>query len=308
MKTLKQILVVMMMVLMTVSSFEAEAQSRKSKKSNRTKARTTKTVAPTPSEIIEGIGMLAKQMSSQCPMDFNDGLGILESVSFKNKCFSMTYSLTDKYEDLVGTYMNSDYSYLDYHVKLTISRMIKAIGVSANTFAKTGISFHITFKDNYGDVLWDGRVTPNEYVAFYNELTKNGGVPSKNQTFNLESFRQMVKSWDASTPQDLGDGITLVRVSMNGTNIYYDATTPYSFVMIYELLDEEEEEEVREEVAKELYDLYHALDSKKDTILDNMIKLGITINYRYYAGSDDIPYRTISLPASYIKRVGSKRR
>lgn len=308
MKRIKQILVVMLMVLMTVSTLDAEAQSRKSRKSNRTKAKTTKTVAPTPSEIIEGIGMLAKQMSSQCPMDFNDGLGILESVSFKNKCFSMTYSLTDKYEDLVGPYTNADYSYLDYHVNLTISRMIKAIGVSANTFAKTGISFHIKFKDNYGNVLWDGRIAPNEYVAFYNELARNEGIPSKNQTFNLESFRQMVNSWDASTPQDLGDGITLVRVSMNGTNIYYDATTPYSFVMIYELLDEEEEEEVREEVAQELYDLYHALDSKKDTILDNMIKLGITINYRYYAGSDDIPYRTISLPASYIKRVGSKRR
>ena len=70
MKTLKQILVVMMIVLVTISSFEAEAQSRRSKKSSRTKARTTKTVAPTPSEIIEGIGMLAKQMSSQCPMDW----------------------------------------------------------------------------------------------------------------------------------------------------------------------------------------------------------------------------------------------
>ena len=75
-----------------------------------------------------------------------------------------------------------------------------------------------------------------------------------------------------------------------------------------EKLNEKEEEVVREEVAQELYDLYHALDSKKDSILDNMIKLGITINYRYYAGSDDAPYKTISLPASYIKRVGSKRR
>ena len=308
MKTLKQILVVMMMVLVTVSSFEAEAQSRKSRKSSGTKGRTTKTVTPTTSEIIEGIGLLAREMSSQCPMDLNDGLAVLESASFKNKCFSMTYAFTDKYEDLVGPYTNADYSYLDYHVKLTISRMIKAIGVSANTFSKTGISFHITFKDNYGDVLWSGRIAPNEYAAFYNELSRNGGVPSKNQTFNLESFRQMVKSWNASTPQDLGDGIILVGVSMEGTNIYYDATTPYRYVMIYKLLDEEEEEEVRKEVAQELYDLYSAFDSKKNTILDNMIKLGITIHYRYYAGSDDIPYKTISLPSSYIKRVGSQRR
>ena len=308
MKRIKQILVVMLMVLMTVSSLDAEAQSRKSRKSNRTKARTSKTVTPTTSEIIEGIGMLVKEMSAQCPMELEGGLIVVESASFRNKCMSMTIAYTDKYEDLVGPYTNADYSYLDYHVKLTITKMIKAMNVSASTFSKTGISFCITYKDNYGDVLWSSKVSPNEYVAFYNELARNGEIPSKNQVFNMESFRQMVNSWNASAPQDLGDGMTLIGVSMKGTDIYYDVSTPYSYVLMFEILDADEKEEIKRDVAIDLYDLYTALGSNKTTILDNMVKLGITINYRYYAGNDNIPYETVRMSASYIKRVGKQGR
>ncbi len=297
-----------MMVLINVPSFEAEAQSMNTRGNKITKVRTTGTVPPTTSELISGVEMLINEMSAKCPMTTEGGLTVIESASFKNKCMSMTIAYTDKFEELVDGSTNNDYSYMDYHVKLTISRMIKAMNVSANTFGQTGISFSITYKDNYGDVIWFSRVTPKEYIAFYNELTRNGEMPLKGEIFNLESFRQMVNSWNASTPLDLGDGITLFRVTMEGTNIYYDASTPYRYVLSFELLDDEEKEEERKEVAQEVYNLYSALDSsKKNLILNNMIKLGITIHYRYYAGSERNPYNTISLPSSYIKRVGSQR-
>ena len=145
MKTFKQILVVMMMILMSLSSFDTLAQSRKSRSSHGTKTTTTKTVTPTTNDIISGFEMMANKMSSMCPMDMEDGLVKLQSVSFNNKCLSMTYAYTDKFEKLLDGTIKSDYSYCEYNMKLIIASLIKSLNVSARSFGQTGISFRFTF-------------------------------------------------------------------------------------------------------------------------------------------------------------------
>lgn len=305
MKTFKHILVVIMIMMVTMASVQVEAQTKRSRSKGKSTTRIQKTAPLSSNNIISIIDEAAQHLSSECPKVMNDGLSVMESVTFKNKCLSMTFSYTDMALELSDDVFEGDYSYMDYNMKLVVSNMIKMSKVSVNSFSKAGISFSFIIKDNCGNVLWSKKITPSEYVKFYNELVRNGEMPSKEYPLNMESFRQMVRSWNASTPQDIGDGLIVFKISMEGKNINYDISTPYSIMLFFSAFDSEEKEEVRKETAQEVYDILNRLSSTKNKLINNMIKLGITVNYRYYAEDDTVPFTVIKMPASYIKRVGN---
>ncbi len=291
------------MAIIAVSLIEADAQTRT--KSKRKTNANPSSVTLTTTEIINSLRMEVRKMSAQCPIVLENGLIQLESVSFKDKCMYMTFAYTDKVEEYFGDISDTDYSYMDYAAKLTIATVINSAPVSASSFAKADVSFGFTFKDSSGTVLWSKSIASDEYMAFYNDLILNGDLPKRGNSINLEYFRQLVKSWNASTPEDLGDGSIITSITMEGSIIYYNISTSYSYALMTLGLSKDEKELIRVDIAKYLYDIFTLLDTQgSDTLINEMIGLNIEICYRFFVSNDDRPYYMTSLPSSYIKSVG----
>ena len=303
MKQFRNILTLIMIVLVVASTFDADAQSRR-KKSN--KRNTTSTTKVTPNDLVESLSREAVILSRQCPIDYNE-LGRLESVSFKNKQMTMTMSFKEEFMEEYYS-PNTDFSYMEYGFKLILANIIKSSGVPASTFAQSGISFKFILKDCDGNVLWQNVITCKEGAEFYKQTVKNGNLPKNKSNYNLEYFRQLVKSLNNSTPQYLENDMVITSVTMEGTKIFYNTKVPSYMVVGIMVLTEDEKEETRREIAEEIYEFFSKIDTRqKNSIINEMISLGISINYRYYVDDVTSPVYTVSMPSSYIKKIGTNK-
>lgn len=116
---------------------------------------------------------------------------------------------------------------------------------------------------------------------------------------SLSEFQIIVDEAKKDLPIALGDGLSCINISLQGSNIYYD----YELDKGYVYLDETVTEEQKREIAKKLCDDYSPLkDAYGDDVFDQMERLGVSINYRYYQHGHSKPYKTVRIPASYIKQ------
>lgn len=301
MKQFRKILTLLLIVLVVASTFDADAQTRR-KRSN--KRNTTSITKVTPNDLVESLSREAVILSRQCPIDYNE-LGRLESVSFRNKQMTITMSFKEGFMENYYS-PNTDFSYMEYGFKLILANIIKSSGVPLSTFAQSGISFKIILKDSDGNFLWQNVITCKEGAEFYRQTVKNGNMPKNNKKYNLEYFRQLVKSLNKSTPQYLEDDMVITSITMEGSKIFYNTKVPSYMVVGFMMLTEDEKEETRREIAEEFYDYFSKIDTRqKNSIINEMISLGISINYRYYVDDITAPVYTVSLPSSYIKKNGT---
>ena len=102
--------------------------------------------------------------------------------------------------------------------------------------------------------------------------------------------------------------MVITSVTMEGTKIFYNTKVPSYMVVGIMVLTEDEKEETRREIAEEIYEFFSKIDTRqKNSIINEMISLGISINYRYYVDDVTAPVYTVSLPSSYIKKIGTNK-
>lgn len=124
-------------------------------------------------------------------------------------------------------------------------------------------------------------------------------IPESSNKLTLGDFRMMVDGLQKDLPIALGNGLTCKRISMQGSNIYYDYELEEGYVYLDKYITEEQKRDIAQQLCRD----YSSLKvDYGDDLFDQMVKLGISINYRYYCYGQKTPYKTASISASYLKQ------
>lgn len=297
MRILKSIFTFALVALMLVGTIDAGAKSRR----NKTKVRKSKTATVakskiTAQEVIEVFDYSLGLLASQCPYECSDGV-MLHSVSFKNKCVDMVMSYTRDYMQEYGKGLEGlDLTFIaERAVKMLAVGYINDLKIPIETFAKTGIYYKLTIKDDNGNVMGRTKMTNSDVVRSYKE-SLSGGTKVENNFFDLGFFKDMVAKLNKKMPLDYGGGVVMNSIAMEGTEICYDMLINNSDFAGVLLSDPDMVESViKPRLLQSLNETY-----KEDGLLDNMIRLGITFKVRLYAQSHSTPACTISFTSSDI--------
>lgn len=133
------------------------------------------------------------------------------------------------------------------------------------------------------EIKWQNDTTESELSSssYYNKLT-------------LEDIRAEIKDYSKDLPEQIDLGLTLKRITLKDSKILYVYTIKEGFELI---------EFSKKEIAQ---NLCKTLSSNKsvygDDYFDQLVDLGVTFNYVYYHEGEKAPYKTVSVPASYIKK------
>lgn len=126
---------------------------------------------------------------------------------------------------------------------------------------------------------------------------------NNNGIFTLEFFQNVINEANSYTPIDEGDGVILTSITMKGTNIYYDA----------EITDDELIETIKE--MPTLFEAYmksymtnymcetYSSYAGGSMIFDEMVKLGITMNFRFHEQGKSASLMAIKITPQDMKAV-----
>lgn len=131
------------------------------------------------------------------------------------------------------------------------------------------------------------------------KTTKTSKTSNENE-YDLEFFQIVVELANTQCPMDLEDGLVMKSITMEGTKMYYNAVVSDD-EMIEMMRDYPDlfSGVMKKELLKGLRD--DAFDD--DEMLDAMIKLGITVNCRFYAEGESSPILIIPMTAKELKNV-----
>ena len=143
--------------------------------------------------------------------------------------------------------------------------------------------------NNYAD-----RILSDD-VKWRNDTTKSESFSNK---ITLEDIRAEIEASSKNLPEQIDSGLTLKRTSMKGSKILYVYTVKNGFE-----LDESSGVPIKKEIAQNVYELLKTNKSiYGNDYFDQLADLGISFNYIYYHEGEKAPYKTVSVPASYVKK------
>lgn len=300
MRYLRHFLTFAIIALMMIGTIDASGKHRRTK----TKARQNKTAAAvmpkiTAQEVIELFDYSCGMLATQRPYECSDGV-MLQSVSFKNKCVDMVMSYTSDYMQEYGKGLEGlDLTFVaERAVKMLAVGFINDLKIPIETFAKTGIYYKLTIKDDKGNVMGRTKMTNSDVVRSYKN-SLSGGTNAENNYFDLGFFKQMVAKLNKKMPLDYGGGVVMNSIAMEGTEICYDMlinNSDFAGVLISD--PAMVESVIKPQLLKSLNETY-----KGDGLLDNMIRLGITFKVRLYAQSHSSPACTILFTSKDIDNI-----
>jgi len=112
----------------------------------------------------------------------------------------------------------------------------------------------------------------------------------------IKDIKEIVEESRYQFTKDIKEGFVDKRLSMKGsTIIYYYTLKDGYFIMKMDTWKKEAAKELLQEINsyKPIYG---------DDVLDQFTKLGVTFNYRFYHEGEKTPYKTVTIPMSYIKK------
>ncbi len=303
MKYIVRTLSIVLVALLIAGNVNVDAKTRRTKKHHKTQTKTQISdkdfiAKLSEQELIELYALSNEYLSKQCPFKCADGV-MLQSVSFKDKCVKIVMAYTEDYMRENGKYVvNSDLSNMAYSIMKTYAvNVILELGVSIKTFAKTGIYYDFTIKDDKGNVLGTKKVTNNEIVSAYNDPSFRNDASAGNYC-NLELIQEIIKAANKNTPVDTGEGVITTRITMDGTVIYYDGLVVDEFISSSFIAAPKENQRILKDImARNLYTTF-----SQSGLFEDMVSLGISFVVRFYKQDEIEPILTINLSAAEIKQ------
>lgn len=301
MKQLKQFFALTLVLIFLFGTLDADGKTRRKHSQKRqTTAAKSSTSGLSSQDVLDLFSVSFNIVSLNCPYECYDGV-IAESVSFKNKCVEMVLAYSSDFmNENELSFDGVDLSFLCERAIMVMSnQMMQQLSVPLKTFEKTGIYYKVTIKDDNGKVLGTKTVTNKEIVKYCKENASNG---TNDNFVDMKTFQQMINVVNSQTPIDTGYGIVINSIFMEGKTIYYDAVvTDTDISDVLAINPELMKDILKPAMAKSFYDSF-----KSSGILNNMVSMGISLNFRFYKENASDPILTIPVSAREIKRLGEE--
>lgn len=131
----------------------------------------------------------------------------------------------------------------------------------------------------------------------YGYPTVDDGYVDEKREITLEDIKDIVER-ENNAIMPINPALSFKHASMQGSKVYFD----YIMSSLYEV-DHKAMKSVKKEIAKEIYDeLSNYKSTYGDDVIDQIIKLGVSFNYRLYRDEEKKPFYTLTIPASYLKQ------
>lgn len=140
----------------------------------------------------------------------------------------------------------------------------------------------------------------DEYVA--SVINVNINEP---YVYDRDFFEMLVMFMNSTTPYNMGSGIEITSVTLDGNAININTTFDESITKYLSCFDEEQIEQLRETMTNSVCEFFliYGEDDEGDTIIEKMKELGITLNYNIFIEGDETPAKTISLIVQHIHQM-----
>lgn len=286
-------------------SINAQAQNKhyktQRKKANRSLVEKNRT-----NEIINNISKVISKLSSDCPIHNSETNGYqIDSLSFTKNHIKIVYSYTKDYMKSVDRF-ETNYDFLDYYFRLWVLSLIKSLGVTAKEFAKTGISFESSLKDNYGKVLWHQTLNNKEYLSFSDEMAKTDSSPGEKVSIDMEFVRKMVESLNDKAPFTVEYGVVFKKVSLEDKTIcfYYEISS--ELALAFYKLEQSDYEAFYMDMLNSAIDYYYNSFVKYNySIYKQMESLGLSLKNIYNTKTSSYPVFVLLVPMSLLFKDSS---
>ena len=143
-------------------------------------------------------------------------------------------------------------------------------------------------------------IKPDEYIAYYKK-TSGGDNTSPAFGNTLESFQKVAESLNRLTPQDVGNGIVITSVAMEGTTMVFKVSVPAQLAVNLSYLSYSDLKEMKMNLARSFYGMLNSDVGAYITPLDTMESLGIKFCYQYYDVLTKTNVQTIFITAEDIR-------
>lgn len=126
--------------------------------------------------------------------------------------------------------------------------------------------------------------------------------------YTRASFDSLVELMNCVAPymENVVEGMSLSGVKMEGDNININYTCTRLIAYAISLAGNDEEKLMKEESAKAIYALLNGMgnDDLGVNMVDEMVSLGLKVNYNFYLNDSEELFKTITISAMEIKDAG----
>ena len=117
--------------------------------------------------------------------------------------------------------------------------------------------------------------------------------------YDLEFFQNVVSLANTQCPMYLDEGLVVNSITMEGTGMYYNSTVSDNEMI--EVM--RQSPELFTSLMKSKSILSEMCEAYDDEMIDTMIKLGITVNFRFYAEGSNRPILNVPITAKELKQA-----